>query len=214
MADRSIRTRLLVTIALLICATVLLRAKSRRESVAPRQPFRVMPMVLGEWHAVDAPLTQHIIEAAGVDDYLSRFYTDAGGNQVEIYVGYYKSQRAGNLIHSPRNCLPGSGWETERAARSTIAIPGRSPIVVNDFLMVKGLAQDVVLYWYEGRGRAIASEYTAKFWMVADAITRNRTDAALVRIVIPIKSGEAEARARGISFVRTLYPHLHDFIPD
>ncbi len=154
MADRSIRTRLLVTMALLICATVLLRAASRRESVAPRQPFKAMPMALGEWHAVDAPLTQHIIEAAGVDDYLNRFYTDAVGNQVEIYVGYYKSQRAGDLIHSPRNCLPGAGWETERAARSTIAIPGRSPIVVNDFLMIKGLSRDVVLYWYEGRGRS------------------------------------------------------------
>ena len=214
MGDRSTRTRLLITIALLTTATVLLHATSRRERVPPRQPLRGIPMTLGAWHAIDLPLTQRIIEVAGVDDYVNRFYTDTNGNQIEIYIGYYKSQRAGDLIHSPRNCLPGAGWEIVRAARSVSAIPNARPIVVNDFLMSKGLSRDLVLYWYQGRGRAIASEYTAKLWMIADAVTRNRTDAALVRIVIPIRSDESEARARGVSFLQTLYAHLNEFIPN
>ena len=214
MPDRSLRARLLITVALLIAATVLLRAANRRERIPPRQPLQAVPMALGQWHGVEAPLTERIISVAGMDDYLNRFYTNTVGKQIEIYVGYYKSQRAGDLIHSPRNCLPGAGWETVRASRSAIQIPGRYPIIVNDFLMTKGLQRDLVLYWYEGRGRAIASEYTAKFWMITDALTRNRTDAALVRIVVPITHTEAEARADGIAFVQTVYPHLSEFIPN
>ena len=214
MVDRSTRTRLLITVAVLTAATVLLHATSRRERVPLRQPLQAVPMTLGGWHGIDLPLTQRIIDVAGVDDYVNRFYTDTNGNQIEIYIGYYKSQRAGDLIHSPRNCLPGAGWEIVRAGHSAIAVPNERPIVVNDFLMSKGLSRDVVLYWYQGRGRAISSEYTAKAWMIADAVTRNRTDAALVRIVIPIRSEEAAARAQGISFLQTLYPYLNEFIPN
>ena len=214
MSDRSVRPRLLIMIALLLAATVLMRAANRRERIPLRQPLQAVPIVLGQWHGAEVPLTQRIINVTGMDDYLNRFYIDGDGNQIEIYVGYYKSQRAGDLIHSPRNCLPGAGWETLRASRSTIQIPGHSPIIVNDFLMVKGLQRDLVLYWYQGRGRAIASEYTAKFWMITDALTRNRTDAALVRIVVPITNTESESRAQGIAFVQTVYPHLSEFIPN
>ena len=157
---------------------------------------------------------QRIVKALGVDDYLNRVYVDRSGVPVELYVGYYESQQTGDWVHSPKNCLPGSGWEAVSAGRVAIAVPGRSPIEVNQYFVRKGLDQLLVLYWYQGRGRVIASEYWGKACLVADAITRNRTDVALVRISTPITDGEQRARNRALEFAQAAYPRLNQFLPD
>lgn len=214
MSDRRLHRHLWVSTVLLIGATVLLHAANQRTKVPLRQPLKDLPSVLGDWHGVDLPLTDHIIAALSVDDYLQRSYTDARGNEVQLYVGYYGSQRSGELIHSPKNCLPGAGWEWVRKGILSFQPAGSAPIVMNDFRIAKGVHQDLVLYWYHGRGRAIADEYQAKFWMIADAAIRRRTDGSLVRILIPIRDRESDARELGVRFLRAFYPHLHEFIPD
>lgn len=170
--------------------------------------------MLGDWKGSDSPLRESIVKAAAVDSYLNRVYTNASGGQIEVYVGYYANQQTDKWIHSPKNCLPGGGWEPVRAGRTSIDVGAPSPVVVNEYLIQKGLSRFLVLYWYQERGRVIASEYMAKFWLVADAMTRNRTDGALVRVLSSPDGGEDRARARMVSFLHTLYPELTKAVPD
>jgi EpsI family protein len=166
------------------------------------------------WLGRDDPLEGRIVSALGVSDYVNRAYTGVGGQRVDLYVGYYQSQRTGDTIHSPKNCLPGAGWEPVRAGRLTIPMTAIPAIAVNEYLVEKGLTQYLVLYWYQAHGRVIASEYSGKVWLVFDAITRNRTDEALVRVLTSTSDGEDQARARAAQFVQGLYPRLSSFIPD
>ena len=214
MPERRLRTHFLVAAALLVGAAFLLQASSHRQAVPLHDPLRAVPLILEDWHGVDSPLESRIVQAAGVDDYLNRLYTGPGDRQVSIYVGYYNSQRTGDLIHSPKNCLPASGWEVVRASRLKVNVPDRSPIAVNEFLIAKGLEQDLILYWYQERGRVISSEYLAKFWMVADALARNRTDGALVRIAAPVRTGDAEARLEAVEFLKAVFPRLEKMVPE
>jgi len=213
MLEHSMRARILITAGLLVAATALLHSLSHGERIPPHRPLREFPPVLGNWQGADSPIVQRIVKAVGVDDYLNRVYANRSGVPVAFYVGYYESQRTGDWVHSPKNCLPGAGWEPVSAGRLTIDVPGH-PIVVNQYLVKKGLDQELVLYWYQARGRVIASEYWGKVWLVADAITRNRTDVALVRIWTPTVDGEERARNRAVEFAQAAYPRLNQFLPD
>lgn len=206
--------RFFATAGILLAGFVLLHGVSHGEPVPLRQPLGQLPMAMDGWLGQDDPLEARIVSALGVSDYVSRGYISGGGPPVGLYVGYYQSQRTGETIHSPKNCLPGAGWEPVRAGRLTIPMPAAPAIVVNEFLVEKGPAQYLVLYWYQAHGRVIASEYSGKAWLVFDAITRNRTDAALVRVLTSTTNGEEQARVRVVQFVQGLYPRLNTFIPD
>ena len=130
--------------------------------------------------------------------------------------GYWRSQRQGDTMHSPQNCLPGAGWEPVKQSLLTIADP-RNPsdhITVNRYLIQKGLTRQLVLYWYQGRGRIVGSEYWSKIYLVVDAARRNRTDAAIVRVVVPVPgptaNDEAAAEQDAIDFVNAFMPHQPD----
>jgi EpsI family protein len=168
---------------------------------------------MGNWKGQEQPLPEQIVQAAGVSDYTNRVYVQPSNPPVLLYIGYYVSQRTGDTIHSPKNCLPGAGWNPISAGYATIPLTTARQIVVNDYIIQKDLNKQMVLYWYQGRGRVIASEYAGKFWMVTDAISRNRTDGALVRLVTPTNDGEAKARMRLISFAQSLFPDLDAIIP-
>ena len=208
------QNRFWAVVAILIAATVLLHAASRSPKRPLRQPLTIVPLSVAGWRGNDVPIENRLVAALGVDDYLNRVYTEANGNQLELYVGYFGSQRSGELIHSPKNCLPAAGWEWVRKDHRIIPLPNHTPIEVNDFGITKGLRTSLVLYWYQGRGRAIANEYKAKFWMITDAMFRRRTDGSLVRIIIPIQNREAEARAQGIEFLQAIFPFLDQSIPE
>jgi len=208
------RVRVLIAAGLLAAATAFLHSASHGERTLPHRPLREYPLVLGNWQGADSPIVQRIVEAVGVDDYLNRVYAAGSGVPVTLYVGYYESQQTGDWVHSPKNCLPGAGWEAVRARRLTIELPGRPFAQVNQYLVKKGMDELLVLYWYQGRGRVIASEYWGKVWLVADAITRNRTDVALVRVSTPTIDGEERARSRAVEFAQTAYPSLRQFLPE
>jgi EpsI family protein len=208
------RTRIWITAGVLVASFAGLHGLSHGEPIALRLPLQQFPVALGDWYGQDQLLEQRIANATGADDLLNRTYRGENGQPIGLYVGYYRSQRTGETIHSPKNCLPGTGWEPVRAGRLTIPMPPGPPMVVNEYLVEKDGNQYLVLYWYQARGRVVASEYSGKVWLVLDAITRNRTDGALVRLFTPTKDGEDRARERAVNFVRILYPELTKFIPE
>lgn len=205
---------------LVISAGVVARA-DRAEPVQIRQTLDRFPITLGEWSGVpQAPFPKDILAILGVDDYLTRVYFTA--NRAEgagLYIGYYQSQRQGDTMHSPLNCLPGAGWEPVSKSFLSVNVPlaaASRDIEINRYVIRKGLERQLVLYWYQAHDRVVASEYWGKFYMVADAMQMNRTDGALVRVIIPVTGndpGETRAEATGIRFVRMMFPHLAEFLP-
>lgn len=214
MLNFSSSVRLWITAGLLIGSFVLLHMVSHGEAVVPHQPLRDLPYNLGSWTGTEQPLEGRIVQAVGVSDYTNRIYSGQQVGLTQLYVGYYASQRTGDTIHSPKNCLPGAGWDPLQSGYTKISVPGGRQIVVNEYVIQQGLDKELVFYWYQDRGRVIASEYSAKFWMVADAISRNRTDGALVRLVTPLGDSEVDARARLVDFTQILFPYLEIALPN
>jgi EpsI family protein len=206
--------RLWITAGLLMGAFVLLHTASHGEAIVPHNALRELPYTLGSWTGKDQPIEERIVKAVGVSDYTNRIYFSQQEGFAQLYVGYYASQRTGDTIHSPKNCLPGAGWDPVQSGYAKISVPGGRQIVVNEYVIQQGLDKALVFYWYQGRGRVIASEYSGKFWMVADAISRNRTDGALVRLVTSMNDGEEKARARLESFAQLVFPRLDAIIPN
>lgn len=198
-------------VAMLLAATGGLHFLSHGEAVPLAKSLGSVPVVLGSWRAVDVSLEPRIVKSLGVDDYVNRVYQD-GNEELGLYVGYYKSQRTGVTIHSPKNCLPGTGWEPVKSSYLDLPRRGGQLVAVNQYVIQKGLQRWLVLYWYQSHGRVVASEYRGKFYMVVDAIRLNRTDAALVRITTPIGRDENQARDRAVAFAQQVLYELDGLI--
>lgn len=206
--------RLFAVAVLLAAGAAALAANTRGEANMPRELLAGFPLSIDDWRGEDAaPIDQSTMAVLGVDDYVLRSYS-RGDQHLGLYVGYYRSQRQGDTIHSPMNCLPGAGWVPVEAGRSTIATAA-GPVEVNRYLIQKGEERQVALYWYEGRGRTVASEYWSKAFLVLDAARRNRTDGALVRVLSPVPRAASpdEARRTAEAFAARLLPMLPPYIP-
>ncbi len=156
----------------------------------------VLPDSLIGWAGKDFELSEGEIRVSGVSDYLFRVY-DAGAQTADstfmtLYVGYYDRQLRGKSIHSPKNCLPGAGWEALQSEVVAVETPD-GPARVNRYLLQNKQRLALVLYWYQGRGRVQANEYVVKWDLLKDAALRKRTEEALVRIVVPIHNGDDDA---------------------
>lgn len=212
--------RLAAVTVLFLVAWVTIANASRTEPVVPRQALASFPMQIGDWQGQRAVrFDQQVLTVLGVDDYISRTYEASGRNPVGLYVGYYASQRQGDTIHSPLNCLPGAGWQPLTRRRVVLPVPGSAGgVVVNRLVVQKGLENQVVLYWYQGHGRVTASEYWGKIYTVVDAIRLNRTDGALVRIVSPVlhddPQGEQRAEKSALAFASDVFPLLERHLPE
>jgi EpsI family protein len=183
-------------------------------SNAPQEhrPLRDFPASIASMHSEDLPFNAEEIKEIGVDDYTNREYFGAS-RPIELYIGYYKDQRSGDAIHSPKNCLPGAGWEPVRSTRLQIGSVEK-PVMVNEYIVEKGTSRDLVLYWYQTQGRIVASEYWAKFWLVADGVRHRSTDGAMIRIWTTAEDGEESAQARATDFARRVYPQVSEFLPN
>jgi EpsI family protein len=199
-------------VALLVIAIVGLHVMSHGEAVPARRPLTSFPIIFGSWSGSDLPIDPEILKVVAVDDHLSRVYVSQSG-PVVVYVGYYKSQRSYQIIHSPKNCLPGSGWAPVRSEHIQLTSAEGVQVPVNLFVVENGLRRELVLYWYQSHGRIIASEYWAKIYMVVDAIRMNRTDAALVRVSTPLGSDESVSLERAQTFATQLLNHLDQYLP-
>jgi EpsI family protein len=213
---------LLVVLILGATSTIVARAKQPGE-VPPRAPFSSFPIRAGGWQGVEnPPFDRAVLDMSGVDEHVNRTYYEGTGRAraaVGLYIGYYASQAQGDTIHSPLNCLPGLGWEPVSRDVLAITVPGASgpPIEVNRYVVQKQHERHVVLYWYQGRGRVIANEYWSKLWLMVDAVRSGRTDAALVRVIAPVRGGGPDAvrdaEQTAAQFVREMVPHLDSYLP-
>ena len=214
--------RLLITSVLLLAGAGYLAHATRAETVPPRRPLATLPVRMDPWEGREAqPFAANVLAVLGVDEYVNRVYVSGRTPYVGLYVGYYESQRQGDTMHSPLNCLPGAGWQSIRQGHTALTVTDTAgasrPITVNQFVIQKGLDRLIVLYWYQSHGRVIASEYTSKIYMVYDAMRLNRTDGALVRVITPITGSstadEDAAAQRAAAFVQGLFPSLSGVLP-
>jgi EpsI family protein len=216
--------RFAVLTATFVLAIGLIGRVTRSEPVPIRNSFATFPNQIGDWQGrAGQPFDPKILAVLGVDEYVNLAFSKTAQLPLGLYIGYYRSQREGDTMHSPLNCLPGAGWEPE--SRRTLTIPvslsknpiaERQDITVNRYLIRKGVERQLVIYWYQSHGRFVASEYASKVYMVLDAVRTNRTDAALVRVVTPVSddpAGEAAAEARAVDFVKGMVPVLRDYLP-
>jgi EpsI family protein len=205
----------LVVACLLAGAAALLHARQAAETVPQGLPLSSFPTQIGDWKSQDLTLSPDILSVLGPGEFLSRVYSAPGQPYVDFFVAYFPSQRTGDTIHSPKNCIPGSGWTPLESSRITITRADGTSIPANRYLIQKGADRELVIYWYQAHGRAVASEYLAKFYLVADAIRMNRSDGSLVRVVTAIRDGEdpASAEKRAVSFAQQLIPMLNQYVP-
>jgi EpsI family protein len=203
--------------AVLIIQAGLFYSASRGENTPLSLPLSSLPTVIGSWHmAQESPVEQDVQDVLKADDLLNRTYaSDIGA--ANLFIAFFKSQRYGQAPHSPKNCLPGSGWQPSESGAVDIAVPGGS-INVNHYLVAMGENESLVLYWYQSQGRVVADEFAAKFWLVADSIQKHRSDAALVRVVVPVYPGDkteqrAKADKTAASFVAAAYPVISGYLP-
>lgn len=202
--------------AMLAGTALLLHWRGQVEASPPRKPLASFPLQLGNWQGSDIPIPQPILDVLGAGEFTERNYSrNPEEPSINLFLAYFPSQRMGVTMHSPQNCLPGAGWAPVEAARINLAVPGAGQIRVNRYIVAKGLDRALVLYWYQEHGRAIASEYWAKFYLVADSIQMNRSDGALVRVITPIDGNEdlASAQQRVVTLVEDVLPLLDGFIP-
>ena len=212
-----------IVTALLVLQAALLYSAVRPEIVPPSRPLNTMPTTLGAWQLVQTGvIEQEVLDVLKADDILSGVYCSSaypdcsktGKGAASLFVAAFRTQRNGKAPHSPKNCLPGSGWERISAGEITIDVGRAAPITVNRYVVAYGSQRDLVLYWYQSRDRVVANEYKAKFWVMADAIRLNRTDTALVRVIVPVANrDETQAQATAVDFVKSFYSTLLNYLP-
>lgn len=199
-----------VLLLLLLQAGAFYAVAFRPENVAPIAPLATFPERVGAWRMMrEDPVEKEVEDVLRADDTLNRVYFDPALGQAGLWVAYFKTQRYGQSPHSPKNCLPGAGWEPIDDSKMSIRVPGRdTPITINRYVVAHGDERSVSLYWYQSHGRVIASEISAKFWLVADSVRYRRSDTALIRITVPVQTNVREAVETGVNFAQTLFPEI------
>ncbi len=218
---RNSTPRFILAALLIAGAAVLLQARARTEVFPPRLPLKQFPAQLDGWTGTDIAIEPEVLQILGPGDFLLRIYQKHTAEAqpktpyVDLFIAYFRSQRAGDTIHSPQHCLPGSGWTPIENRRILLTMPGHAPFPANRYLIAKGESRQLVLYWFWAHDRGVASEYWAKFYLVTDSIKMNRSDGSLVRITTPMLAGETadQAEQRILPFASDVMPLLDTYIP-
>ncbi|MDX6403304.1 MAG: hypothetical protein QOH70_759 [Blastocatellia bacterium] len=185
------------------------------EAHVTRKALKDFPAQMGSWRQVgdDIRFNDETEKVLRADDYLSRNFV-SNGLMASLYVGYYATQRNGATYHSPLNCLPGSGWVMSDPARITITPTGGAPFEANRFVIANGRDRALMIYWYQGRGRAVASEYWGKIYTVLDSVRRRRSDGAMVRVMVPLGNSQEEAQKTAVEMAAQAATQLTEFVPN
>jgi EpsI family protein len=222
--------RFWIVVLLLFTTALLLHTRGDSDKVPPSEPLSKLPQTIGPWTSSgEIPMGEDVLAILGKGDFLNRVYngprnglqtvsssTDAAGVPVSLFIGYFPTQRTGQSIHSPQHCLPGAGWTFESSVYTDLTADDGKVYHVGEYIISDGNVKQFVLYWYQAHGRSIPNEYTAKLYMIADAIRTNRTDGAIVRVITPVLPLEsvADARQRAVDFTKEMVPSLPRFIPN
>jgi EpsI family protein len=210
-------TRVLILVTVLIAGGIVVNAwEYLGEVPVPRKELSEFPKEVGSWTQVggDERFDKETLSILRASDYLMRNYQGVNGRAANLYIGYYASQRTGATYHSPLNCLPGSGWTMSEPGRITITPAGRATFVANKYLVQNGGRKELLIYWYQGRGRTVASEYWGKIYTVIDSVRMRRSDGAMVRVMVPVGASESEAIESGKDLAASASAALPEFIPD
>jgi len=206
-----------LSLTLLAQAVLYYAVASRAEKVPVARPLGEFPVYIGGWQMIrQSQIEKDVLDVLKADDTLSRAYLNPGKTAAaNLFIAFFKTQRSGQAPHSPKNCLPGAGWQPTATGFIDVSVPDApEPITVNRYVVSHGEEKRVVLYWYQSPRRVIASEYSAKAWLVADSIRYHRSDTALVRVEVPVyKSDENAASGAAVSFVQAVFPELRKQFP-
>lgn len=206
----------LAATAIMLLTLLGLKGLNHSETIVSNRPFSEFPQRIGQWQGETSRFDEKVYEILGVDDSILSSYRAGDGRQVQLYVGFYQSQREGDLIHSPKNCMPGAGWNIVETSLEEVETPGVGDgrLTAIKLILKNGPARQVVLYWFQSRGRIIASEYWQKIYLVIDSVTKRRTDGSFVRLISPVVEGDEAKTLEALkAFTRELVPVLKDFIP-
>jgi EpsI family protein len=196
----------------LIAQAILFYTASRGESAINSAPLSAFPTRIGPWSLLSQGIIeQEELDVLKADDTLTRVYRSPEG-VASLFIAYFKTQRTGQSPHSPKNCLPGSGWQPSSSGTEDVAMIGGETIHINRYLVSKGETQSLVLYWYQSHGHVIADEFKAKFYLIEDSIREHRSDTSLVRVVVPFPQNGNEDQI-GTDFVKTFYPAIKGYLP-
>jgi EpsI family protein len=200
----------------LILQGAVIYSSQRNEIIPPTRPLAELSKSLGDWRfAEEGVVDQESQDVLKADDLLLREYKQPStGQAATLFVAAFRSQRNGKTPHSPKNCLPGAGWTSLSQDDYQIDVGQAAPITVNRYVVQHAEQRQLVMYWYQSRDRVVAGEYAAKYYVMVDAVKLNRTDTALVRVVVPIVNGDAETATRtAADFVKSFFQPLHNFLP-
>ena len=221
--------RFWTVLLLLVSTAFVLHTRGDLDRVPYSPPLSLMPETIGGWTGHDLPIGEDVLAILGKGDFLNRIYTAPRGIQhvstaepaspvapISLFIGYFASQRSGQSIHSPQNCLPGAGWVFDSRRYTELTADNGRTFHVGEYVISNAGERQFVLYWYQAHGRSIPNEYSAKIHMILDAIRLNRTDGAIVRVITPMVPSEsvANARERVVRFTAQMAPDLPRFIPD
>jgi len=206
----------IVAIVLLGSTLVLSKTIDFREKIPIKKPFSEFPGQVGEWSGSKEQMEQQFVDALHFTDYAMADYKNLQGKSVNFYTAYYESQRKGEATHSPETCLPGSGWLFREAGTTNVPLGSERSMPVKRAFMEKSGQRELTYYWFAMRGRTLTNLYQVKLYTFWDALTKHRTDGALVRLITPVYDKETvqEAEARLQGFTREIVPVLKEYIPD
>ena len=189
-------------------------------SVSPtpiKQSLASFPTEIGQWKKIgSSESSEDVVEMLGVDDDLQYTYQSPGGKRISLYIGYYSAVGVTGGYHSPRNCIPGGGWGIDDISPITLnaGIEGNDDSVVSQMMIRNGNQYQIVLYWFQNRGRIIASEYWEKIYLVLDALRMGRRDGTFVRIMAPVQGTDFVSASNDASeFSQQVIKHLESYLP-
>lgn len=205
------------TVVVVAGALLMTTVPERKEDVPARTDFTAFPLKLQDWTGRSAPMEKIYLDSLMLDDYIIANYFKPEARPVNFYVAWYDSQRAGRSAHSPRSCLPAGGWDIQ--SFSQVDVPGITiegqPLRVNRVLIQLGSQKQLVYYWFQQRGRVVTNEYLVKWYMFWDSLTRNRTDGALVRLIVPVTATDSltAVESQLVEFAGAASRQLDAYIP-
>ena len=205
-----------ISAVLLISTAVYLSYIGEIQKVPVAKDLILFPELLGDWRGTNSAINDKVLAVLGVEDYLMRRYSGGEGPDIWLYVGYYESQREGDIIHSPKHCLQGSGWNAISSSRERINL-AKGPVKtveINRYLVQNGLKKDLVAYFYYSGGRVVANDYLYRLGLIWDLMLKNRSDGALVKISCSVNSDEIHTWQHLVSFLQEFFPALNEHFID
>jgi EpsI family protein len=186
------------------------------EARVDRKQLKDFPQHVGDWRRAtpDQILDDATMAVLRASDYVLRDYRRTDGQVANFYVGYYATQREGASYHSPLNCLPGSGWTLSEPGKVMVPLPDGSQFAANKYVIANGENRSLMLYWYQGRGRQVASEYWGKVYTVIDSVRLRRSDGAMVRVTVPLGDSEDLALKSALDLSAKAVAALPEFVPN